>query len=280
MKLCCGTSDDYVNLIKLTGSISSENDFSYDKVAPVLQAAFKDILSKGVIIQINSGGGSAVQSSLIYNEIVRLKKKYHKTVIAVGHDLLASGAYYIACSADKIYVNPNTIAGSIGVVTESYGVVELAKKIGIENRTHTSGNFKRRLNHFLPGKPDDVAKIKQDLAEAHEDFIAAVKAGRGDRLIKGNKESKESKEEINLFSGDCWTGKRAKELGVVDEFGDVYEAMEKEFDVQRFVYKSKKPPFSLSSLISGSLFGSSHSTATVNVSLLLETEPNSLEFKI
>lgn len=215
-----------VSLIRLNGVIDSKKSFSADRVIPLLESAFENSDSKGVILKINSGGGSAAQSSLIYKAILRLKKKYNKTVVAVGEDLLASGAYFVAAAADKIYVDANTLTGSIGVIAEDFGVVDLAKKLGVTHRVYTSGKYKRRLDMFLPESKDNIEKIQEDLKEVHQNFIAAVLRGRDGKLNAGN--------EV-LFSGDYWIGKCAKELGLVDELGDIYDVMEQEFQVTRFV---------------------------------------------
>src|SRR5688572_748262 len=140
----------YVSLIRLEGLIASGSEFSAESVLPVLREAFADQKSKGVILDINSGGGTPVQAAIIHDAILRLKAKYHKKVIVVGEDLLASGAYYVAVSADKIYVNPNTLTGSIGVIMKGFGLPDLIKKLGIERRVYTAGTNKDRLDPFLP----------------------------------------------------------------------------------------------------------------------------------
>lgn len=254
--------DGYVNLIKLNGRISADSTFSSDKVAPLLKKAFEDAKAEGVIIKINSGGGSPVQSSLIHNEILRLKKIYRKKVVVIGEDALASGAYYVAVSADKIYVNQNTLTGSVGVVSEGYGVAELAKKLGVEHRVHTAGSNKRRHDRFKPESHEDIKKLNQELTDVHEDFISAVKTGRGARLKADAKE---------VFSGDAWNGAKAKEMGLVDHLGGVYEVMEKEFQVSRFVDCSPTYEAGLiSSLLKKGIFGSDSNDINVKVSLDLE----------
>ncbi|MBV9576080.1 MAG: S49 family peptidase, partial [Gammaproteobacteria bacterium] len=138
--------NQYVALVRLNGMIAPGRDFSAEEVVPVLQAAFKDKHADGIIIDINSPGGTPVQAAIIHDAIVSLKGKYHKKVVIVGEDLLTSGAYYIAVAADKIYVNANTITGSIGVIVKGFGFVDLMKKVGIERRVYTIGTNKDRLD--------------------------------------------------------------------------------------------------------------------------------------
>src|SRR3990167_9923614 len=142
-----GTEDGkYTAVIRLDGMIAPDRDFSAETIIPILRDAFTDKNAAGVIIDINSPGGTPVQASIIHDAIIDLKKKYHKKVIIVGEDLLTSGAYYVAVSADKIYVNPNTLTGSIGVIMKGFGFVDLMKKIGIERRVYTVGQDKGRLD--------------------------------------------------------------------------------------------------------------------------------------
>jgi protease-4 len=145
-----GDSDKYVSLIRLDGMIGPGEGFSAEQIVPLLQEAFADKDAKGVVLDINSGGGTPVQASIIHDEIVKLKKKYKKRVIVVGEDTLASGAYFVAVSADKIYVNPNTVTGSIGVIMEGFGFNDIMKKVGIDRRVYASGVNKDRLDPYLP----------------------------------------------------------------------------------------------------------------------------------
>lgn len=216
-------SEGYVALVSFKGVIDDLE--CADKLIPALKKAFEDQNAKGIVLKLNSPGGSSVQSSIIHDEILKLKKKYQKKIVVVGEDNLASGAYYIAASADSIYVNPNTITGSIGVVSQNYGYSELAKKWGIESRSYTAGVNKHRLNAMHPEKKEDVEKMKEILTDIHQNFIAAVKEGRKDKL-KADADM--------LFSGDFWTGKKALELGLVDQLGNLSDALEKEFNVTRY----------------------------------------------
>lgn len=215
----------YVAVLKLEGMIESGRDFSAEEVLPRLRDAFADRVAKGVILTINSGGGTPVQASIIHDAIVTLKKKYHKKVIVVGEDLMASGAYYVAVAADKIYVNPNTITGSIGVIMKGFGFPELIKKIGVERRVYASGVNKDRLDPFLPQNQDDIEKIKVVINEIHTNFNQVVLAGRQDKLHASPNE---------LFTGDFWSGETALKLGLVDGLGNLMDVMQSEFHVARY----------------------------------------------
>lgn len=222
-------SDDsdkgYVSLVRLNGTIGPGEDFSAETVLPILKDAFSDKDAKGVVLDINSGGGTPVQASIIHDAIVELKKKYHKKVIVVGEDTMASGAYFVAVSADKIYVNPNTITGSIGVILKEFGFADLLKKVGIERRVYTSGVNKDRLDPFLPQTQEDLNKIRQVIHEIHGNFKQAVETGRQGKL-HGNSD--------DLFSGDFWSGQMALKLGLVDALGNLSDVVHNEFHVSAY----------------------------------------------
>lgn len=224
----------YVSFIRLDGTIAPGRDFSAEEILPLLKSAFSDKNSAGVIIDINSPGGTPVQSAIIHDAIITFKNKYHKKVIVVGEDILASGAYYVAVAADKIYVNPNTLTGSIGVVMKSFGFVELMKKIGVERRVYASGNEKDRLDPFLPQNADDLKKIQQVTSEVHENFKQAVLQGRKGKL-HANLDT--------LFNGDFWTGQAALKLGLVDGLGNLLDVMNKEFHTTHFKEYSSSSTF-------------------------------------
>jgi len=217
------TDHGYVALVRLDGNIGPGEDFSAVNVLPLLQAAFSDKDAKGVVLEINSGGGTPVQASIIHDTVLDLKKKYHKKVVVVGEDLMASGAYFVAVSADKIYVNPNTITGSIGVIMKEFGFPELLKKIGVDRRVYASGANKDRLDPFLPQNQEDIAKIRQVIGEVHSNFQEVVKQGRQGKL--------HTDDPSELFSGDFWSGETALKLGLVDDLGNLSDAMQKEFHV-------------------------------------------------
>lgn len=242
----------YVALVRLDGMIAPDESFSAEQVIPVLTEAFKDTDAKGVILDIDSGGGTPVQASIIHDAIIELKNKYHKKVIVVGEDLLASGAYFVAVSADKIYVNPNTITGSIGVIMKGFGLNDLIKRFGVERRVYTAGVNKDRLDPFLPQTPADVAKIDSVITEVHNNFIQSVLDGRKGKLQGDTQE---------LFSGDFWSGQSALKLGLVDGLGNLSDVMHNEFHVTRYKDYSGDQSF-LKNLVSQ--FGVSFGTALAN----------------
>jgi protease IV len=222
----------YVALVRMTGVILPGTQLSANAMVPLLNEAYRDKSSKGVVLLINSPGGSAVQSSIIYDKIMQLKKKYHKKTVVVAEDSLASGAYLIASAADEIYVDPDTITGSIGVIMSGFGFTDAIKKLGITRRVFTAGVNKDRMDPFTPITSSDTVKMHQMLADAHQNFINDVKAGRKGRL---------SADTNTLFSGDFWSGDRAVQLGLVDGTGDLWSVMQKEFNVQYYkIYEPKK----------------------------------------
>lgn len=215
----------YAALIRLDGMIAPGRNFSAEEIIPTLKEAFADRHAEGLVIDINSPGGTPVQAAIIHDAIISLKNKYHKKVIIVGEDLLTSGAYYVAVAADKIYVNPNTLTGSIGVIMKGFGFVDTLKKIGAERRVYLSGNAKDRLDPFLPQTPEDTKKIQQVMSEVHQNFAQAVLDGRKGRLHA---------EPSALFNGDFWAGSAALKLGLVDGLGNLMDVMEKEFHTTNY----------------------------------------------
>lgn len=235
-------SGKYVALIRLDGMIAPGHDFSSETLIPVLEEAFSDERAAGVVIDINSPGGTPVQASIIHDAILSFKKRYHKKVMVVGEDMLTSGAYYVAVAADKIYVNPNTITGSIGVIMKGFGFVDLMKKVGIERRVYIAGTDKDRLDPFLPQSPQDLAKIKEVIAEVHQNFVQAVIDGRKGKLHG---------DPSQLFTGDFWSGQTALKLGLVDGLDNLMGVMSKEFHTTHF--KEYGGSSSLMRLIGGQL---------------------------
>jgi len=197
-------------LVDVRGVIAPGTDSSADKVMLALQAAFKDKNTQGVVLRINSPGGSPVQAQSIFDEMKRLRQKHPNTPLyAVVEDLCASGGYYVAAAADRIYVAKGSIVGSIGVRMDNFGVVGLMEKLGVERRLITAGKNKALLDPFLPLE-ESHQQIAVDLInEIHGQFIAAVKEGRGKRL----------KESPEMFSGLIWSGAKSVELGLADGFG-------------------------------------------------------------
>ncbi|MDD2815482.1 MAG: signal peptide peptidase SppA [Thiotrichaceae bacterium] len=205
-----GTGNKHTAIIEIKGAIAADGEASADNIITGLRAAFKDKDTAGIILRINSPGGSPVQAGYINDEIARLRKKHDKIpVYAVITDLCASGGYYIAAGADKIYADKASLVGSIGVIMSSFGFVDAMGKLGIERRTLTSGEHKALLDPFSPVKEEETKHLKAMLDNVHQQFIDVVKKGRGDRL----------KDNPDLFSGLIWTGEKAIELGLVDALG-------------------------------------------------------------
>ncbi|MHB0981889.1 MAG: S49 family peptidase [Thiobacillus sp.] len=198
-------------LIDLQGVIASDQA-SADSVIGSLQGAFEDKKTKGVILRINSPGGSPVQAGQIYDEIKRLRALHPKTPLyAVVDDICASGGYYVAAGADKIFVDKASIVGSIGVLMDGFGFTETMQKLGVERRLLTAGENKGFLDPFSPVDPKQQAYARQMLEEIHAQFIGVVREGRGKRL----------KETPETFSGLVWSGEKSIQLGLADGFGSV-----------------------------------------------------------
>jgi protease IV len=216
----------YVNLIDLEGTIlPGANSASLRGLDSALKRAFSDENAKGVIIRVNSPGGSPVQSDLIRGEIKRLSELHDKRVVVVGEEMLTSGAYLVSLAGDKIYAHPSALVGSIGVRMDSFGAVELIDKIGVERRIYQSGENKVGLDVFLPEDEKDVSHIKSILEDVHEQFIDAVVSARPN--LEGRKDE--------LMTGLYWTGRKGAELGLIDGVGTVSSVMKSEFDVNHYV---------------------------------------------
>jgi len=198
-------------LVDLQGVIAADQA-SADMVISSLQGAFEDKKTKGVILRINSPGGSPVQAGQIYDEIRRLRALYPKVPLyAVVDDICASGGYYVAAGADRIFVDKASIVGSIGVLMDGFGFTQTMEKLGVERRLLTAGENKGFLDPFSPADPEQQAFAKQMLEEIHGQFIGVVREGRGKRL----------KETPEMFSGLVWSGEQSIELGLADGFGTV-----------------------------------------------------------
>ncbi|MEN8178934.1 MAG: signal peptide peptidase SppA [Pseudomonadota bacterium] len=206
------TLKEHTALVEVDGIIAPDSKASADKIVTGLRDAFKDKKTKAVILRLNTPGGSPVQSRYINEEITRLKKKHPKIpVYAVVVDMCASGGYYIAAAADKIYADQGSIVGSIGVLMNGFGFVEGMQNLGVERRLMTAGENKGIMDPFSPISEDDRAHLQSMLDQLHAQFIAKVKEGRGERL-KVN-------EYPEVFSGLFWSGEEAKEIGLIDAFG-------------------------------------------------------------
>lgn len=197
-------------LVELQGTIADGETASADNIVSALRSAFEDEKTEGVILRINSPGGTPVQAGYIYDEILRLREKHPETQLyAVVSDMAASGGYYVASAADEIYASNSSIVGSIGVRMDGFGVVDAMEKLGIESRTLTAGENKALLDPFTPADEDAMKHLQAMIDDIHQQFIDAVKKGRGDRL----------KEFDELFTGLIWTGREAVEFGLVDNIG-------------------------------------------------------------
>ena len=197
-------------LVEVSGIISDEGDVSADRIIAALQTAFADSDTAGVIVRINSPGGTPVQAGYINDEIARLRALHPDTPLyAVITDVAVSGGYYVAAAADAIYASRSSMVGSIGVLMDGFGFVDAMQKIGVERRLIVAGEHKGFLDPFSPAAEEEVAHLRSMLGEVHDEFVAAVKRGRGDRLA----------DDTDVFSGLIWTGVRGKELGLVDDFG-------------------------------------------------------------
>jgi protease IV len=223
--------DKCTALVEMRGELDADSPASAENIMSGLQAAFKNKNTQGVVLRINSPGGSPVQAGEINDEIRRLRAKYPATPIyAVVEEVCASGAYYVAVAADQIYVNKASLIGSIGVIIDGFGFVGAMDKLGIERRALAAGENKTFLDPFSPLSPQQRDYAQKMIAEIHQQFIAAVKAGRGARL----------KESPELFSGLVWNGARGVDLGLADALGSVdYVAREviKAEDVVDFTVK-------------------------------------------
>ncbi|WP_213663818.1 signal peptide peptidase SppA [Stutzerimonas stutzeri] len=204
--------ESHTAVINVRGMIADEESASADNIVGALRAAFEDTNTKGIVLRINSPGGSPVQSGYVYDEIRRLRGEYPAIkVYAVITDLGASGAYYIASAADEIYADKSSLVGSIGVTAATFGFVGVMQKLGVERRVYTSGEHKAFLDPFQPQKPEETEFWREVLATTHRQFIDSVKRGRGDRL--------QVAEHPELFSGLVWSGEQALELGLIDGLG-------------------------------------------------------------
>ncbi len=204
-------STQHTALVEVRGEIATDTEASAEQLVAALRSAFEDAGAQAVVLRINSGGGSPVQSGIVNEEIKRLKAKHGKKVYAVVEEICASGAYYIAVAADEIYVDKASIVGSIGVLMDGFGFTELMAKLGVERRLITAGSNKGMLDPYSPQDARQRAYAQAMLDQIHQQFIAVVRAGRGDRL----------KETPETFSGLFWNGEEAVKLGLADHLGSL-----------------------------------------------------------
>lgn len=211
-----------VAVLRLQGMIAAggrPGQLNDAALAPVIEAAFKRGKPKAVALVINSPGGSPVQSALIAARIRRLAAETEVPVLGFVEDVAASGGYWLATAADEIFVDPNSIVGSIGVISAGFGLQEMIAKLGVERRVYTAGQSKSQLDPFRPENPEDVARIKALMEQIHANFIAQVKGRRGAKLADDDR----------LFTGEFWLGAQAVDLGLVDGIGHLVPVMKERF---------------------------------------------------
>jgi len=231
-----GKSEPHTAVVDLEGLIAQGEKASADNVITGLRDAFEDENTEAVILRINSPGGSPVQSSYMYKEVLRLREKYPDIALyAVVSDVCASGGYYVASAADEIYVDESSVIGSIGVLINGFGFVEAMEEFGVERRLMTAGSHKGILDPFSPLSEFDKKHVSELLASLHESFIEAVKAGRGDKL---------KADDTELFSGLFWNGKEGIALGLADAIGSTSYVAREIVGVEEIVdFTAKEDPF-------------------------------------
>lgn len=213
-------------LVELRGVIAAEGDASADDIVEALKSAFDDGNTAGVVLRVNSPGGSPVQAGIIHDEIRRLRAEHPDTPLyAVVEDVCASGGYYVAVAADRIYVDKASIVGSIGVLIEGFDFTGAMQKLGVERRLLTAGENKGFLDPFSPLSEEQREHAKRMLDEIHRQFVEVVRQGRGDRL----------KESPAMFSGLVWTGERSIELGLADATGSLESVARDVLQAERVV---------------------------------------------
>lgn len=207
-----GEAGQHTALVRIEGAIMPKGEASAENIISALQAAFEDKGTQGVILSINSPGGTPVQSGMINDELVRLRAKHSNIPLyVVVEDLCASGGYYVAVAGDRIYVDKASVLGSIGVLMEGFGFTGTMDKLGVERRLLVAGQNKGFLDPFSPEDPVQKEFAQKMLGEIHQQFIAQVRKGRGARL----------KETPDMFTGLVWSGARSIELGLADAYGTV-----------------------------------------------------------
>lgn len=255
-----GSGEPYAAIIEVNGVISADQEASADNIITALREAFEDDQALGVVLRINSPGGSPVQSGYVYDEIKRLKATRELPVYAVITDLGASGAYYIAAAADEIYADKASLVGSIGVVGSGFGFTEAMKKFGIERRLYTSGEHKGFLDPFSPENPEEKKFWQGVLKVTHNQFIEQVRLGRGDRL----------KETPNMFSGLVWSGEQAVDMGLIDGLSSTSGLVRTKFNTEEMVnFTLQKDPWESLVQKLGTSIGSGLATAVTGTNLQL-----------
>lgn len=236
--LAAATGTRTVSMVRLQGVIAATTGpvprhvINITAVEDALRRAFTADRAEAVALMINSPGGSATQSALVADRIRGLAAEHDVPVLAFCEDVAASGGYWLACAADEIYAHPTSLVGSIGVVSGGFGLTGLIERHGIERRLHTAGENKARLDPFQPEKAEDVEWLLGMQGELHELFIEWVRARRGDAL----------RESSDLFTGEVWTGRRAKELGLIDDLGTARDVLARRFpDAEPVTIEPRRP---------------------------------------
>lgn len=253
------SNQQQVAVIDVLGMIAEGEAASADSIIDGLRDAAKDSNTKGIILNINSPGGSAVQAAYVYDEIRRQKAEHpNLPIYSVVGDICASGGYYIAAASDKIYVSPASLIGSIGVVMNGFGFSNVLEKLGVERRLMTAGEHKAMLDPFSPVNQQESQHMQGLLDQVHQQFINAVRQGRGDRL----------KETPEMFSGLIWSGEQSVKLGLADAFGSIDSVARNDFGSEETV--NFTPQEHLIDRLAGKFgaaFGHSIATALKNVSI-------------
>jgi len=222
--------------VKLNGVIGNVGKFKqgidFAGQEEILKKAFSIKKAPAVAISINSPGGSPVQSHLIHDFIRFQAKKNKKKVIVFAEDVAASGGYLIACAGDEIYANKSSIVGSIGVIYSSFGFKDLIEKIGVQRRVYTAGKNKSTLDPFMEEKQEDIERLKNIQLDLHKDFIDVVEKSRGNKLKKESS--------VELFSGEFWSGRKAKEFGLIDGIGTADQILREKFGEKIIIKKFEK----------------------------------------
>lgn len=248
-----------VAVIDVLGMIAEGEAANADSIIDGLRDAAKDSNTKGIILNINSPGGSAVQAAYVFDEIRRQKAEHpNLPIYSVVGDICASGGYYIAAASDKIYVSPASLIGSIGVVMNGFGFSNVLEKLGVERRLMTAGEHKAMLDPFSPVNQQESQHMQGLLDQVHQQFINAVRQGRGDRL----------KETPEMFSGLIWSGEQSVKLGLADAFGSIDSVARNDFGSEETV--NFTPQEHLIDRLAGKFgaaFGHSIATALKNVSI-------------
>jgi len=240
-------SGGYASMIRITGPITAGGPNSANNLIPALERAFKDEKAKGVVLLVNSPGGSPVQANIIRDHLLKLQNRYpNKPLVAVSEDIMASAAYLIAVGSPEIYANRSSLVGSIGVIMSHFAYPKIMDRYGIERRVYTAGKLKSRFDPYKPVKPVDQAKAQEVLHQVHTHFIDAVLATR---------KSKITVSQDKLFSGDYWVGEKAQAMGLVDGLADLKTVIATKYGVEEVRDYTPTPNFfeKMGSYVGGSI---------------------------